>query len=84
MLRKRGLPEGHGSLPPAQRLRANVLDLVSRNEVSGRRGASLINDMDAAGAAGVRDLITSKKWLQNAPRSLRRKFRKSGWPPLYE
>ena len=61
-----------------------MLDLVSRNEVSGRRGATLINDMDAAGAAGVRDLITSKKWLQNAPRSLRRKFRKSGWPPLYE
>ena len=83
MLRKRGLPEGHGSLPPAQRLRANVLDLVSRNEVSGSRGASLINDMAAAGAAGVCDLVSSEKYLGNVPRSFRRKFRRSGWPPLY-
>ena len=55
MLRKRGVPEGNRRLPPAQCLRGNVLDLVSRNDVSGARGGQLINHRSPS----VHDLIAA-------------------------
>ena len=83
MYSKRGLPYDRRALPDEKRLRANVSDLISRNQVSGARGAQLVNDISRSGARGVEGLCTSDKHLGNAPRFFRQVFRKNGWPPLY-
>ena len=74
------------TVPPNQRLERNLADLFLANQVSGKRAASLFQDVSAAGAAHskqARDLGKVKVG-GHASRDLLRKFaRRSAWPSLY-
>ena len=85
MQSKRQLPYDRLNLPPARRLRSNVADMVSRNIISGQRGAELVNDAVAASAQGLDDMVTKEmeSSKKNASRKFRRMFQKGGWPPPY-
>lgn len=53
---KRGRAANLQGIPPAKRLRANMVDLVMGNELSAVRVRELAEDAGAAGAMEVRDL----------------------------
>ena len=71
-------------LPPARRFRQDCLDLAVGNEISAERSARLAENAALAGAGHVGDLarLTSSR---NAARDLLRKaFRNTKWPALYQ
>ncbi len=81
MSRKRR-PYDPDSLPPAQRLRANLRDLYASNEISGQRAGELV--ADEAVARGSACGPVGRRPGKNAARDLRRRFLKfSLWPDLY-
>ena len=72
MLSKRKRPYDPDSLPPSQRLRANLGDIVSSNTLSARRTQEIINDVADAGVSSFRSL--KRKLDTNVSRNLRRIF----------
>lgn len=72
-------------LPAAKRLRANVLDLVASNVVSGSRGLELLQDGALAGSSDCRHAVRQTTSAKNAARTLQRyTLRFTAWPPDYE
>ena len=70
-------------LAPDKRLRANLVDLFTANEISAPRAASLMADAAAAGAPGfskLRRLGSDKHKRRNLSRRL---VKGSGWPKEY-
>ena len=69
-------------VPPARRLRANVVDLFMSGHLSGNRTHELLADATAAGAEGVRDLAPGAS--SHASRDLTRRLLKGcQWPEPY-
>ena len=89
MLSKRTRPYDPESLDPNTRLRRNLGDLLSRNEVSASRLGEVINDVNRCAPHVVRDLSDAGRQggpmrKDNVAGKLRRKFlRKSTWMPDY-
>ena len=70
------------AMPPSTRLRRNIQDLVSRNELPGNRLGEIINDINRVAPTELRDL--SGPAGKNTARRLRGKFlKKSTWMPDY-
>ena len=86
MFSKRGLPD-RSNVPPAKRLRQNVVDLFLGNDISGQRAASIFRDAAAAGASHFQDLarIGSRPGAgRNQCRDiLRAVVKRTAWPKLY-
>ena len=84
MLSKRARGYDEADLPPAQRLCANIADLVTGNDISAARGASLFRDATHGGNTGMRRLGMFGHAAKNIARDLRRKLVKgSRWPNPY-
>ena len=82
MLSKRQRPYDAASLPPSRRLRQNLGDLISRNELPANRIGEVINDIHAVAPTELRDL--SGPVTRNTANKLRRAFlKKSTWMPDY-
>ena len=83
MFSKRARGYDEAAVAPAKRFRRNATDLFLDNKLSGSRTQSLLNDAQAAGAGGLRDLAGSAP-SHNSARDLRRKLKKwSKWPKTY-
>ena len=82
MLSKHKRPYDPQTLPPDKRLRANLGDVFSSNQLSARRTQELIND---CAAAGVTTFCSLKRPLgTNISRNLKRIFLKGcQWPSVY-
>ena len=89
MLSKRAKTYDPGQEPPDKRFRSNVGDLLTNNAISGRRGAELLRDAEAAGAAGLQFVHRSSAESagatgKNAARFIRNSFTKrTAWPQEY-
>ena len=82
MISKKKRPYDPESLPPERRLRANLEDLFSRNELSGTRVAELANDVNRLTPHVLRNLTGPEG--HNTARRLRGRFmQKSTWMPDY-
>ena len=82
MLSKHKRPYDPQALPPDKRLRANLGDVFSSNQLSASKTQELINDCSAA---GVTTFCSLKRPLgTNISRNLRRIFLKGcQWPSVY-
>ena len=84
MLSKNKRPYDAASLAPRQRLRANLGELLARNELSGNRIGSLANDINAAAPLVCNDLASKGARPDHHTRKLKKKFLKqSQWMPDY-
>ena len=86
MLSKRTKPYDPDSLDRATRLRRNLGDLVSRNELPCNRVSSVVNDFNACAPTVLSDLASRKpdKKGKHQARFLKGKFlKKSHWVPDY-
>ena len=82
MLAKNKRPYDPESLPPSTRLRSNLGDLLSRNELPATRIAEIANDINRVAPTELRALTGPLN--TNTARKLRRKFlKKSTWMPDY-
>ena len=82
MLSKRKRPYDADSLPPEQRLRANLADVYSSNTLSASRTQEIINVVADAGVSTFASL--KRKVGPNTARDLRRTMLKGcQWPDLY-
>ena len=71
------------SLPDGQRLRRNLGELLSRNELPATRIGEIVNDINRVAPTELRDL-THTGSSKNFAKKLRRKFMKrSTWMPDY-
>ena len=75
---------------PAQRLRANLRDVFSDNQLSGQRTQEIIDDVHNCNIRGFRDLHSGRSakgknaYSSNHTRKLTRRLLKGcQWPPLY-
>ena len=90
MFSKTARPCDASAVPPAKRLRRNLVDLYASNELSATRAQELIDDAADAGVEDCQSLrrrnratTTSKK--KNCARDLRaRLLRGCRWPRTYE
>ena len=74
-------------LPKAKRFRQDVFELSVGNDIAANRAARIAHNASLAGARGVDDLakLRSPKEKNNVSRDLLRKaFRNSKWPTVYE
>lgn len=86
MLSKNKRPYDPNELPPARRLRQNLVDLFGRNAISGSRASELFRDAAAAGVAGCAELVgasSSNDGPHGARTLSRRLLRWSVWPDVY-
>ena len=82
MQSKNKRPYDPESLPASQRLRQNLGDLLSRNELSASRVGEIVNDVHRVAPTELRDLHGPLG--RNTAKRLRRKFlKKSTWMPDY-
>ena len=83
MFSKLSRPYNAASLPAPKRLRRNLEELYTNNNISAARSQELFNDAAAAGDTHCRPL-RGRLDGRNVARRLRRKLLKqSQWPPLY-
>ena len=81
MLSKHKRPYHPQALPPDKRLRANLGDVFSSNQLSASRTQELIND---CAAAGVTTFCSLRPLGTNISRNLKRIFLKGcQWPSVY-
>ena len=86
MLSKTKRPYDPNELPPARRLRHNLVDLFGRNVISGSRASELLRDAAAAGVSGCAELVgasSSNDGPHGARTLQRRLLRWTVWPDLY-
>lgn len=88
MFSKRPLPEDAASAAdPAERLRANLVDLFLSNQMSGLRAQSVFSDVHANQVPGFKKLAKAGKHgcrKRNVARDLRRTLIKNKvWPKPY-
>ena len=86
MLSKRQRAYDPASMAPSQRLRLNMGDLFSRNELPANRIGEVCTDINAVAPTELRDLSgpTDKNTAKNISKKLRGKFmKKSSWMPDY-
>ena len=82
MLSKNKRPYDPNELPPSRRLRMNLGNLLSRNELPATRVGELANDINRVAPTEVRDITGPLGG--NTARKLRRNFlKKSTWMPDY-
>ena len=82
MLHKNKRPYDPEELPASRRLRMNVQELLSRNELPATRVGELVNDINRVAPTELRDL--EGPCGKNTARKLRGKFlKKSTWMPDY-
>ena len=83
MFSKLSRPYNAASLPAPKRLRRNLEELYTNNNISAARAQELFNDAAAAGDTHCRPL-RGRLDGRNVARRLRRQLLKqSQWPPLY-
>lgn len=86
MLSKTKRPYDPDGLPPARRLRHNIVDLFGRNTLGGSRASNLLRDAAVAGAPGCAELVAASA-SSDAPhgaRTLTRRLLKwTIWPDVY-
>ena len=85
MYNKRSLAsEDIAAIPDEKRFRHDMVDVFLNNELSSARSARLLHNAAMAGARHVQDLQVNQSG-SNAQRDLLRKcFRNSKWPSVYE
>lgn len=84
MISKNKRPYDPADLAPNQRLRLNLANLYSRNELSGSSIGELARDINGVAPAELRDLARPAARPDNQTRSLRAKFlKRSMWMPDY-
>ena len=82
MLSKNKRPYDPETLSSSRRLRLNIGNLLSRNELPATRVGEIVNDVNRVAPAELRDLVGPLG--QNTAKKLRRKFlKKSTWMPDY-
>ena len=82
MQSKNKRPYDSDSLPPSQRLRANLQDLFASNQLTGKRTQELINDISAVGHEEFDSL--RGRVCGNSARKLRKAMlKRNQWPGLY-
>ena len=82
MLSKRQRPYDPADLSASRRLRANLGDLLARNELPASRVGEVVNDIHGVAPTELRDLTAPVG--KNSARKLRRSFMKrSAWMPDY-
>ena len=72
MLSKNKRPYDAASLAPRHRLRANLGELLARNELSGNRVSSLANDINAAAPHVCNDLASRGARPDNHTKKLKK------------
>ena len=83
MISKRARGYVSEELPPDKRLRANLVDVFTSNEMSATRARSIMHDSHDSGARGVENLQRLGS-DQNVTRNVQRRLlKKSPWPKEY-